>query len=162
MKTIAIETDVYDYLLGQAAESGRSVTEVLRGELRLEKQPDLRTVASREPSALDDLLDSAEFRYAKGVVGRFLTVLGWLYLNHKSNFDQVEQLKGRGRLYFAKSARTLEESGRSVNPKEIPGSPFWVITTTPTILKQEMLASVMKLFGYSATDIARVQSEIAA
>jgi negative modulator of initiation of replication len=96
---------------------------------------------------------SDEFRFAKGVVGRFLATLSWLYAAHKDDFQAVERIRGRGRLYFAKSAEALEQSGRSVNPKQIPGSPYWVITTTSTDLKQEILFEVMKVLKYDAPSI---------
>ena len=70
-------------------------------------------------------------------------------------------IKGRGRLYFAKDAQTLEENGKSVNPKQIPGTPYWVITTTSTPLKQEILGLVMKDLGCPARDIKTATTAIA-
>jgi len=108
------------------------------------------------------LLNSDRFRYAKGVVGRFLVMLSWLHERHRDQFAVVVNIKGRGRLYFAKSPEPLHENGRSVNPKQIPGTDWWVITTSPTILKQEMLSKVMEAFKYTRPEIVRAQSAIAA
>jgi len=159
MKMIAVEPDVCEYVLNEVAMSGESPTDFLRRRLgiRTKAGPSSMTATS----LLDDVFRSAEFRHAKGVVGRFLVLLGWLYRKHQEDFAKVESIKGRGRLYFAKSARQLHEAGKSVNPKQIPGSPFWVITTSPTDLKQDTIGSVMKVLGYTQPEILRARSEIA-
>lgn len=159
MKTIALEPDVYDYVLNEVAVSGESPTIFLRRRLGIQSKS-FETLRSTT-SGLDELFTSTEFRYAKGVVGRFLVLLAWLFRRHQSEFGKVENIKGRGRLYFAKSARELNEGGKSVNPKQIPGSPFWVITTSPTDLKQDMISSVMKVLGYAQPEIIRARTEIA-
>ena len=162
MKTITIAPDVYDHLIEKVATSDRSLSDVLREALGIVGRSHFTSNGAGEgKSTLDDVLNSPEFRHAKGVVGRFLVLLGWLYKKHKADFDKVETIKGRGRLYFGKSARALEEAGRSVNPKQIPGSPFWVITTSPTDLKQQMIRAAMFAFGYGATEIARAERAIA-
>ncbi len=162
MKTINVASDVYDYLLAQVAAADRSISDLLREKLGIPTTPKSSPRPSTEPkSELDELFNSTEFRYAKGVVGRFLVLLAWLYRRHKGDFDKVETIKGRGRLYFAKSERALHEAGRSVNPKPIPGSPFWVITTSPTDLKQQMIRAVMFAFGYKQNDVGRAESAIA-
>ena len=162
MKTINVASDVYDYLLEQVATRDRSVSDLLREKLGVPATLKSSPRSSAEPKTdLDELFNSTEFRYAKGVVGRFLVLLAWLYRRHKADFDKVEAIKGRGRLYFAKSSRALHEAGRSVNPKQIPGSPFWVITTSPTELKQQMIRAAMFAFGYRTDDITRAESAIA-
>jgi negative modulator of initiation of replication len=170
MKTLAIEPDIASWLLDRVAESGKSVSDILREQLRLQPQPK-RTTASASATApvptpvttspFDELFASSEFRYAKGVVGRFLVLLSWLYKKHPEQFGKVESIKGRGRRYFAKSAKELEDSGRSVNPKQIPASPYWVITTSPTDLKQQMVRAVMLALGYGDEDAGRAEAEIA-
>lgn len=158
MKTIAVESDVYSHLLEQIALTGESVSAFLRQRLGINSAA---SVSAGTTSDLDEALSGTDFRYAKGVVGRFLAILTWLYQRHQADFERVEKIKGRGRLYFAKSPQLLEEAGNNVNPKQIPKSPFWVITTTPTILKQEMLGNVMQAFGYSDSDIRKAQTAIA-
>jgi negative modulator of initiation of replication len=160
MKMIAVEPDVCEYVLNEVAMSGESPTDFLRRRLGIRSKPGAPSITATS-SLLDDVFKSPEFRHAKGVVGRFLVLLGWLYRNHQKDFAKVENIKGRGRLYFARSERELHEAGRSVNPKQIPGSPFWVITTSPTDLKQDMIGSVMKILGYSQPEILRARSEIA-
>ena len=160
VKPLALELDVYNCILEKMAESGQSASDVLRNHLGF-SPPRADSSTSSSTDALGELLTSSRFRYARGVVGKFLVVLAWLYSRHRKEFEVVENIKGRGRLYFAKSERPLNESGESVNPKPIPNSPYWVITTSPTNLKLEMLARVMSALGYSTTDIRRVESVIA-
>jgi negative modulator of initiation of replication len=165
VKPLALELDVYNFILDKMAESGQSASSLLRDRLGISlaaaggrAAPPRSTPSS---SGLDELLGSSRFRYAKGVVGRFLVALAWLHSKHRKEFEIVESIRGRGRLYFAKSAQQLRESGKSVNPKPIPDSQFWVITTSPTNLKQEMLGGVMDALGYAEAEIARAQSAIA-
>ena len=160
LKTIDIESDIYSHLLQNTSEFGETPSSVLRRLLGLTSTSSV-IPPSHEKSELLKLLASTEFVYAKGVVGRFLVVLRWLHHRDPEGFAKVENIKGRGRLYFAKDARTLHAAGRSVNPKQIPGAPYWVITTTPTDLKQEILERVMREPGYSLADIKAATQAIA-
>ncbi len=166
VKPLALEPDVFDYILNQIAESGESASAFLRSRLGIsvpKTSPPAPTSTSKPAplSEFDVLLTSAEFRHARGVVGRFLVLLGWLHSKHKEHFAKVETIKGRGRLYFAKSQRALHDSGKSVNPKPIPNSPYWVITTSPTDLKQQMIRAAMFALGYAMPDIIRAEAAIA-
>jgi negative modulator of initiation of replication len=163
-KPLALELDVYNYILTQVAASNQTASSFLRQELRM---PNAASAPAPGPgsvkasSDLEALLHSTRFLYARGVVGRFLLILSWLFNRHRENFALVENIRGRGRLYFATSPEPLNASGRSVNPQKIPDSDYWVITTSPTDLKQETLGNVMRAFGYSQTDILRAKAAIA-
>jgi len=163
MKQIEIGEDTHAHLLKNMVDFGETPDAVLRRLLKL--GPGSGTggaaPAGAEKSPLQKALESSEFTYAKGVVGKFLVLLRWVHGAHPSDFAKVLSIKGRGRLYFGKDADTLEKSGTHVNPKQIPGTPYWVITTTPTILKQEILERVMKELGYSAADIKTATAAIA-
>jgi len=158
-KSLPLELDVYDFILDGMAASNSNASGFLRQQLRMPTAPKPTTTAPTN-AALDAVIASERFRYARGVVGKFLVLLSWLHEQHKSSFGVVENIRGRGRLYFAKSPEPLNNSGRSVNPKKIPGSDFWVITTSPTPLKQETLGNVMKAFDYSAAEIAKAKAAI--
>ena len=152
MKTIEIDDEVFGTLLKSVSDFGETPNSVLRRVLGISAVSESSPSKGRLP--IEDFFASTEFRFAKGVVGRFLAVLSWLYRQKKDQFSVVEGIRGRGRLYFSKSAEELERSGRSVNPKKIPDSPLWVITTTPTDLKQQILGDVMKALG---CDLASIQ-----
>jgi negative modulator of initiation of replication len=151
VKTIEIDDEVFGDLLKNVSDFGETPNSVLRRLLRIGGAGAAPTCNAKLP--IQDFVDSTEFRFAKGVVGRFLVVLSWLYAQNKEAFTVVEGIRGRERLYFSKSAEELERSGRSVNPKKIPSSPYWVITTTPTDLKQEMLSEVMKVLECDSDSI---------
>lgn len=151
MKTIEIDDEVFGALLKNVSDFGETPNSVLRRVLKVTAAPGAPDSRARLP--IQDFIASTEFRFAKGAVGRFLAILSWIYRQKKESFAVVEDIRGRGRLYFSKSADELERSGRNVSPKKIPESPYWVITTTPTDLKQEMLSEVMKTLGYDAESI---------
>lgn len=159
MKTIEIDDEVYEVLLGRVRDFGDTPNLVLRRELNINGSGKMSPTTQASP--LQEFLNSTEFRFAKGAVGRFLAILSWLYKNDADAFSVVEDIRGRGRIYFSKSVDELERSGRSVNPKKIPGSPYWVITTTPTDLKQDMLGQVMKALGCELASIQLAKRAIA-
>ena len=159
MKTIEIDDEVYEALLGRVRDFGDTPNLVLRRELNIHGSEMISPVVQASP--LQVFLNSTEFRFAKGAVGRFLAILSWIYKNDADSFSVVEDIRGRGRIYFSKSVDELEKSGRSVNPKKIPGSPYWVITTTPTNLKQDMLDQVMKVLGFELATIQLAKRVIA-
>ena len=161
LKPIDLDIDIHQYLLRNSSYYGEPASDILRRCLRLPGPVTEPAAVADHASELDQFLRSPAFIYAKGAVGRFLAVLGWLYKKGPAEFHKVENIKGRGRLYFAKDAQTLHNAGRSVNPKRIPNSPYWVITTTPTNLKQEILTNVMRTFGVPATDIQKVTTALA-
>ena len=162
MKTIEVDEDVYDYILHSAQFLEETGSSILRRLLNI-KPRDEKTGAVHDETRTDieTHLASTNFRYTRGVVGKFLSVLGFIYGRHPKDFGNVENIKGRGRLYFARDKDTLNQAGQSVNPKQIPGSPYWVISTTPTILKQEILEKVMKMFNYSSSEIRKVVLAVA-
>ena len=160
MKTIEIDDDIYAHLKASVADFGETPTDVLR---RLLKVSHVSTSAptAAEDSELQKLLKSSDFTYAKGVVGRFLVILRWLHDQEPAAFAKVLSIRGRDRLYFAKDKAILDASGSNVNAKPIPGTEYWVITTTPTILKQEILQQVMRVLGCDPADIKTAKSAIA-
>jgi len=161
-KTIEIDDDIHAHLVANVADFGETPSSVLRRLLKLNGgSGHTASVTPKEKSELQKLFESSEFTYAKGVVGRFLVVLRWLHDADPSAFAKVLKIKGRGRLYFATDSQALEDSGKSVNPKQIPGTSYWVITTTSTTLKQEILGLVMKDLGYPPSDIKSATTAIA-
>lgn len=150
--TIQIDPDIEAYLKTAREWNESTPSAVLRRLLGLDCGTPV-AVHPQEKSELQKLLTSTEFTYAPYVVGRFLVLLRWLHDRDPEGFAKVEKIQGRGRRYFAKDPATLEASGQSVNPKQIPGTPYWVITTTPTTLKQEIVERVMRELGYSLFEV---------
>ncbi|SQC38464.1 replication initiation regulator SeqA [Klebsiella pneumoniae] len=78
--------------------------------------------------AMREMLLSDEYAEQKRAVNRFMLVLTTLYsLDSKAFAEATESLHGRTRVYFAEDARTLLKSGNQTKPKQVPGTPWWVI-----------------------------------
>lgn len=97
--------------------------------------------------ALRNLLDSADFQQETKAVNRFLAILSELYQSNNAAFAEAinsEAVQGRTRVYFAQNEETLLNSGNHTKPKEIPQSPYWVITNNNSGRKMIMLEGVMR------------------
>ena len=51
----------------------------------------------------------------------------------------------------------LAESSSSTKPRQIPDSPYWVITNSNTTRKKMMLTEVASAMGYNKTDIEEIR-----
>jgi negative modulator of initiation of replication len=100
-----------------------------------------------------NFINKEELAMQRGAVGRFLLILAGLYRAHPNQFDVVTEISGRDRLYFANSENKLAESGSSTKPRQIPDSPFWVITNSNTTRKKMMLTKAASALGYSDSDV---------
>lgn len=107
-----------------------------------------------------DYLNREELNFQKGVVGRFLFILEALHRAHKGDFAQILDIKGRDRLYFAKSEAELLAAGSSTNPKQIPNSGYWVITNSNSTRKKLMLHEVATVLGYSVEEAEKIRDMI--
>ncbi|MDQ6573904.1 MAG: replication initiation regulator SeqA, partial [Haemophilus parahaemolyticus] len=64
---------------------------------------------------------------------------------------------GNSRTYFAKDEASLLAHGNSVKAKQIPSSPFWVVTNNNTNRKGLIVTNVMREMGLPKKLIKRVQ-----
>ena len=102
-------------------------------------------------------INREELAMQRGAVGRFLLILAALYRVHNQQFSTVCNIRGRDRLYFAASETELSESGSSTKPRQIPDSPYWVITNSNTTRKKMMLTEVSRALGYDEQDIEKIR-----
>jgi negative modulator of initiation of replication len=165
VRTIEIDDEIYNFLLHQTNDFGESPSSVLARLLEPSKAgtcdgaKGTPVSVAKPPSAavpvangrISSFLNSATYLVRGNVVEKFLSILAWLQKDDPEKFEKVLLLRGRKRLYFAKTADELEASGNSVMPKRIPDSPFWVITNSPTVLKQQIIGEVMRMLGYDAS-----------
>lgn len=92
-----------------------------------------------------DLINSSEFQQETKAVVRFLNLLKVLYRTNPESFAQAtESLQGRTRVYFARDEGTLLMAGNHTKPKQIPDTPYWVITNTNSGRKMLMLEGAMQ------------------
>ena len=107
--------------------------------------------------AMREMLLSDEYAEQKRAVNRFMLVLTTLYsLDSKAFAEATESLHGRTRVYFAEDARTLLKSGNQTKPKQVPGTPWWVITNTNTGRKCSMIEHIMQSMQFPAELIEKV------
>ncbi|QOL24353.1 replication initiation negative regulator SeqA [Thalassotalea sp. LPB0316] len=183
MKTIEIEDDLYQYILSNTQYIGESASSILKRLLALSPQDiaaaqlvqeksDISQPEEKEALVQDKTVSSApvsegesvfnyinkqELAHQRGAVGRFLLILAALYRVHQSQFSVVNDIRGRDRLYFATSEEELAESGSSTKPRQIPDSPFWVITNSNTTRKKMMLTEVAIALGYNVQQAEEIR-----
>lgn len=184
MKNIEIDDELYQYIVKNTQYIGESASSILRRLLSLpaitlDKEHEITNtnevlsspatdpahetsaaVVTNTPKEVDYLfnyINREELAMQRGAVGRFLLILAALYRVHSDEFSLVTDIRGRGRLYFSKNAEELAESGSSTKPKQIPQSPYWVITNTNTTRKKMMLTEVATALGYSQADAEKIR-----
>lgn len=165
MKTIELDDDLYFYIASQTRHIGESASDILR---RLLEQPShiavpvVEPVAAPQPRVVADavglqaLLDSGELQREEKSINRFMLVLSSLYRDNPESFTQATEIKGRKRVYFSRDPEALRASGSTTKPKQVPDTPFWVITNTNTSRKQNMVAQLMASMGYDEALTAQV------
>jgi negative modulator of initiation of replication len=93
-------------------------------------------------------------------VGRFMFLLDALAVQAGKDFEQVLQIQGKGRLYFAQSKQALLDASQSANPKEIGQSGYWVTTNNNTAKKQTILSEVLVHLGCDAIKASTIAQYI--
>ena len=128
------------------------------------EEKDAQAPSDNETSALEtssesvfNFINKEELAMQRGAVGRFLLILAALYRAHAKQFKVVTEICGRDRLYFAQSEAELAASGSSTKPKQIPESPFWVMTNSNTTRKKMMLTKAATSLGYSQSDVEKIR-----
>ena len=178
MKTIEVDDELYSYIASHTKHIGESASDILRRMLTFSavSQP-AAPVAKAAPApaptpvvdvkpanplkdkvrAMRELLLSDEYAEQKRAVNRFMLVLTTLYtLDSKAFAEATESLHGRTRVYFAEDERTLQKNGNQTKPKQVPGTPWWVITNTNTGRKCSMIEHIMQSMQFPAELIEKV------
>jgi seqA protein len=123
----------------------------------LKKQSD--EVMQKTITRLQALLNSEEFKQENKAVIRFLNILTILYRTNPEGFAlATESLQGRTRVYFARDEGTLLMAGNHTKPKQIPDTPYWVITNTNSGRKMLMLEGAMQSMHLPEQLIDQVRS----
>jgi len=185
MKNIEIDDDLYHHIVSNTQSIGENASSILRRLLNLDEKAhqtiSLSESADKEPKEepLDDeittseanaieefdnssesvfnFINKEELAMQRGAVGRFLLILAALYRAHPRQFKVVTEICGRDRLYFANSEAELAASGSSTKPKQIPESPFWVLTNSNTTRKKMMLTKAATSLGYNHSDVEKIR-----
>ncbi len=152
-----VEDDVYAHLVKNTQELGESASSILRRLLGLNARGGK---AQGEIQETFDFLKNPELFMHMNNTQRFLYILSWAYRRDPEKFNQVTVVEGTRRKYFAPNSASLLASGRSVNPRQIPDSPFWVITNNSTAKKFEILSEVFGVLGYDPQDTSAMLLQV--
>lgn len=185
MKTIEIDDELYHYIASRTQAIGESASDILRRLLRLPASPqpfvlvqenmlnELKSLAKlpKEKKNLSGqekiikrvefVLASSQFIEERKVVNRFLQLLSALYVTNPNGFAHAtENIQGSERIYFAKDQEVILATGSSVKAKQIPESPFWVITNNNTERKGIILSALMTAMALPEPLIERVKAAL--
>ena len=123
----------------------------------IKKQSD--EVMQKTITKWEALLNSEAFKQENKAVIRFLNILTILYRTNPEGFAlATESLQGRTRVYFARDEGTLLMAGNHTKPKQIPDTPYWVITNTNSGRKMLMLEGAMQSMHLPEQLIDQVRS----
>jgi len=177
MKHIEIDEELYQHLASNTQYIGESASSIIRRLLSLpvdvsaekttkpkkiesvlvQKLPIEAMVQANTSENVFNYINKEELATQRGVVGRFLLILSALHRVHGDKFATVCEIRGRDRLYFARTENELAQSGSSTKPRQIPESSFWVMTNSNTTRKKMMITEVAKSLGYQSDDIEKIR-----
>lgn len=153
MKQIDIDDDVYAYIASQTVQIGESASDILRRLLHFSiKSPKGTAGTAPQPTLQHEfskLLDDPSVR-RRPATAIYLLVLAEAYKQKPNNFCKVLQVRGRERIYFAKSEQEILDSGSSTHPKPIPDTPFWAMTNASNLKKASVAEDALAAMGFSA------------
>ena len=127
------------------AESVADIETAQPVKITTKKQPE--AAIQQTVNKVRQLLQSESFQQESKAVVRFLNILTVLYRSNPESFAQAteqETSQGRTRTYFARDEATLLAAGTHTKPKQIPDTPYWVITNTNSARKMLMLERAMQ------------------
>lgn len=175
MHLIEIDDKVFAELSRRATGFNVTPNTVIRRVLNLLDTPDhssenrpilAQSTAHQTPnrgsrSGLVEFVQGDRFQDHSQAIDRFLMLLGWLHLTHKSEFADVALGFRKGnRVYFAKSQKGVEQSGVGITAKPIPQSPYWVLTTLDNKSKRNVVEDLLRHLKYPRGDINLVLAEL--
>ncbi|CWX18410.1 TPA: replication initiation negative regulator SeqA [Haemophilus influenzae] len=163
--SLPVHTSSVDDLVVTSAETNKSADQKPEQAINV-KEVNIKTTKKQSINAINQivekvqtLLNSTEFQEESKAVVRFLAILRVLYRTNPESFAQAtESLQGRTRVYFARDEATLLMAGNHTKPKQIPDTPYWVITNTNSGRKMLMLEGAMQSMELPETLIDEVRS----
>jgi negative modulator of initiation of replication len=155
METISIRADLRALILEQVALTGQTPSDVIdewrRTSSALGPKSNGETAkvgANSPPGSLREYLESSELQRKRNAIAKYLGILGFLYQEHGDNIERAMDVSGHKRRYFSIDPEELRRSGVAVNPKKIPGSPYWAISRLSNRDKRVILARVLQQLGH--------------
>lgn len=185
MKKIEIDDELYQYIASRTQSIGETASDILRRLLRLPQSPqpfvlvqenminELRAIVNnpaqtakkddvdveKTVAKLERILKSSHFINENKNVMRFIMLLAALYRSNPDAFAKAaENVRGNERIYFSQSEEEILATGSGVKAKQIPNSPFWVITNNNTARKGLILKAVMESMKVPVHLIERIHA----
>jgi negative modulator of initiation of replication len=182
MKSIQIEDDLYHFIASQTQDIGESASDILRRLVMPQSLTSPRqdthaiagtsnysssdnnanladsTTEACQASVVFSELEGQHLQAIPKMVERWLLVLSIIHKHNSHKFNKVLGMSGRNRTYFATDKDTLLATGSSTNPKNVPGSDYWVITNNNTVKKINMLKEVAEQVGFNLSEIEKLIS----
>ena len=164
MKKVELEDDVYNFLLKNTSYIGESASSILRRILPI--NPDKSHLYSKKSAQNITKLNEEKINqdykkinfndkiiayfqtYKKSqnqlkTTEKFLLTLSFFYSQvGQNNYKKLLNIKGRSRIYFAKTQKQLLDCAKSSCPRKIPNCDFWVMTNFNSTRKYEILKEV--------------------
>lgn len=161
MKTIEIDEELYQFIAGQTKHIGEDASSILRRLLNINSILPIKSnqnlLSQDHYSIFTNLLTSDTFTTEKSIISRFILLLSALYNYNPALFSiAATSLHGSKRRYLAEDKESLEISGKNTKPREIIGTPYWVISNTNTARKVYIIESMMSDMGISESMINQV------
>ncbi|WON76081.1 replication initiation negative regulator SeqA [Serratia sp. UGAL515B_01] len=175
MKTIEVDEELYRYIASHTQHIGESASDILRRMLKFTAGIPARNMSTVVEAAqanmpvvavpaklshervVHELLLSNEYTEQNKAINRFMMILSTLYSIDPKGFSiATDALHGRTRTYFAGDQQTLLANGTHTKPKQVSGTPYWVITNTNTGRKRSMIEHIMQAMQFPAELIEKV------
>ena len=141
------ENAIHSNVEAESTQKKQAALATMQSEVAksVKKQPE--QAIQKLTEKVQNLLSSTSFQEETKAVVRFLSILTALYRTNPESFSvaiESEQVQGRTRVYFARDEATLLAAGNHTKPKQIPDTPYWVITNNNSGRKMIMLEGVMR------------------
>ena len=173
MKIIEIDEELYKYITIHTQYIGESKSNILRRILNLnsinkyadnyflnKKNKNTLTCQSKN-YILRKFILSENYIFKSKIVSKFITLLSILYQLDASSFNAtILHIRGRIRIYFSTDKYILLKNSLSSKPKNIPLTPYWVITNTNTLRKIIIIKKLMTGMLFSKKIIQYISQSI--
>ena len=160
METISIRPELKALILEEVASRGLSPSDVIEGWRAGglgTKESGGPVEDSAEANGVERFLSGSNFRSKGYAIDRYLALLSFLYEKHGDALDHITSLRGHRRRYFATDEDSLRKYGVQVNPKRVPGTPYWAMSRLSNRDKREILTRIMKGLGYGEDTVRLVR-----
>jgi len=155
MRILGVDDDVFNYVMRHMRDFEDTPSRILRRMLGIER-PGSRVKRrggprkARKPiyarNELTTAIDLAGWRPFD--VQRYLYLLGSVERLRRKDFRNVLSIRGRTRIYFARTEREIEDSGTATQPRLIVGTTYWALTNIPTREKERILRNVLTMLNF--------------